>query len=1030
MMTHLCCLAAAFLGLLAAQTAAAAAAADFYVSPDGDDAWSGRRSEPNADKTDGPFATLDRARLAVRRLLAQKPDRGLRVLIRGGTYRLAKPVVFSLEDSAPPGRTVTYEAYPGETPVFASGVPITNWRRLDYDLPGLPAAARDKVWVADVSAFRQLKEKLVGKRLDGLSWRFLTLYDGLTRLPRARSRGFSPTQATPRGRHWDPCVLHFPKGAMRAWPKLRQAELVIVPCFFWIMDILPLESVDEKTLTAKTAAPCTYPMGRNGMTDRDNAWVENLVEFIDEPGEWALDADAAQLYLWPRGERPSEDIVAPLLTELIRVEGRIDYDGPTDTPVRGLAFRGLTFQHGDRLPWHGRTGWGLQHDWEQFDKPTALVRLRGAEQCAIEDCYFRASSHTAIRLDLYCQRNRIVGNHIEHIGGVGVLLAGYGPGTKNVNKRNEIANNYIHHVGEIYWASVGVFAWQSGENRIAHNHIHHTPYTAICVTGRISWHPKGLGECSRTVRWKELGVYPPRGVRWSWRRREPFLHARKNLVERNDIHNVMQVLGDGNCIYVSGAGGGNVVRENFCHDCTGKYMNAAIRCDDDQHETLIERNVILRTGGFGEGVISKGDNDILNNVIADLRPVQRHRGYIVFPYGHLKGVRIERNVLYSCRKGQTLYFEGPGRRGRPAPRLRDAALDYNLYFCTQDPTWAAAHLKALRAVGLETHSRAADPQFVDPERGDFRFRPGSPAPGMGIAALAPAAAGLEPKYERRYIGRRIHTRISPPGRELRKPVTIEITCDLPGADIHYTLDGSEPTPESPRYEKPFVLKKPGWVKARSFAKGATDLVGAAEFYAAPPEPIEQDFESVPVGERTPGATTQEDDDRHTARVSDEQAFSGRHSLKFVDGPGQKHRFNPHVYFRMRFRRGRVAGRFAARVDANVRFYYQWRDYRRGGYAAGPTVTILEGGQLVHAGRVLMTLPLNQWIRFEVTCALGDAADGRFDLKVWLPGRSQPKVFRGLACDPQFKELDWVGFVPNGEKRTVIYLDDIEVRPAA
>src|SRR5689334_8543500 len=39
---------------------------DLYVAPDGDDRWSGRLAAPNAARTDGPFATLERARDALR----------------------------------------------------------------------------------------------------------------------------------------------------------------------------------------------------------------------------------------------------------------------------------------------------------------------------------------------------------------------------------------------------------------------------------------------------------------------------------------------------------------------------------------------------------------------------------------------------------------------------------------------------------------------------------------------------------------------------------------------------------------------------------------------------------------------------------------------------------------------------------------------------------------------------------------------------------------------------------------------------
>lgn len=1008
---------------------AQATAADFYVAPNGSDDWSGGLPERNAARTDGPLATLARARDAVRQLREVQPDRDIVVLVRGGTYRLADTVVFSLGDSAPDGHTITYAAYPGETPVFSSGLPILGWEPLTETPSGLPEAAKDNVWVADVSSYRDLRLRNAPTATDeDRGWGFLTLYQGDRRLPRARGEGFSPTESTPNRRGPDQEILHFPDGAIRNWPGLRDAEVVIIPCSFWVANILPIASVDEEAGVARTAVPGTYSLGKNGMTDRDSAWVENVLAVLDQPGEWVLDSEGARLYLWPEGDAPGDDIVAPLLTELMRVEGQIDYDGPQDTPVRGLVFRGLTFTHGDRLPWHGNTGWGLQHDWEMSDRPTALVRLRGAEGCAVEDCHFLNSGHTAVRLDLHCQSNRVVGNHIEHVGGVGVLLAGYGPGTKDVNRDNEVANNYIHDIGEIYWGSAGIFAWQSGENRIAHNHIHHCPYTGIVVSGRISWDPNGVGECSRTVRWDEIeAALGERPGRLPWHERERFLHGRNNLVERNDIHNVMEVLGDGNCIYISGTGTGNHVKRNYCHDCTGKYMNAVIRCDDDQHGTIIEGNLMHRTEGHAEGVISKGDNDIINNVIADLRQTHQHRGYIVFPYGSLEGSAIQRNVIYSCRKGQSIYFEGQGRGGGPAPRLRDADADHNLYWCTDDPDWGKRHLEEEQQYGIELSSICAEPLFVDADRGDFRFQPGSPAATLDIEPFVGVAdIGLESPYRERLVGRVIGTAISPHGGQLRRPVQVMIESDAPDAEIRYTLDGTEPTRQSLLYTQPLTLTDAATVRARAFADGATDLVGAVARFSGPPEPILQDFEALAVGSRTPGAETQEENETMTARVSDEQAASGRHSLKFVDGPGQEQPFNPHVFYRTNFDYGRAVGGFDLRIDSWTSFYYQWRDYTRG-FVRGPTVRVLPGGQLVHGDQELMRVPVDQWVRYEVVCGLGDDATGTFDLKVFLPGEGEPRAFEGLDCEEGFRRLDWVGFVSPGTETTIFYVDDIEVR---
>ena len=81
-----------------------------YVSTGGNDAWSGRLAAPNAAKTDGPFATLERARDEVRKMKAggdaRSYPRGIAVLLRGGLYCLDKTLVLSPQDSGAAGAPV------------------------------------------------------------------------------------------------------------------------------------------------------------------------------------------------------------------------------------------------------------------------------------------------------------------------------------------------------------------------------------------------------------------------------------------------------------------------------------------------------------------------------------------------------------------------------------------------------------------------------------------------------------------------------------------------------------------------------------------------------------------------------------------------------------------------------------------------------------------------------------------------------------------------------------------------------------
>jgi len=196
-----------------------------------------------------------------------------------------------------------------------------------------------------------------------------------------------------------------------------------------------------------------------------------------------------------------------------------------------------------------------------------------------------------------------------------------------------------------------------------------------------------------------------------------------------------------------------------------------------------------------------------------------------------------------------------------------------------------------------------------------------------------------------------------------------------------------------------------------------------------PTPIALDFEDHAVGEKARGATTIEETAEAVIRVTNETAASGKHSLKFVDKPGQKHNFNPHLYFQPGFQEGVATASFALRVENNAHFYHQWRTETTGSLN-GPTIVVRPDGALYAGERRLLDVPLGVWFRVELRCGLGKKADGRYTVIIRLPGRTAPLRFDNLPCHPDFDRINWFGFVADGVGEGVFYVDDIRlsVRP--
>ena len=523
------------------------ASVEFYVSPTGDDNNSGTKEQP--------FASLIRARNAIREenKTGQKAD--ITVVLRGGAYELKAPLLFGLEDSGTDEFSITYKAYPGEKPIISGGRRITGWK------PG-----PGKIWVVEVPEVKAQK------------WYFRQLFVDGKRATRARTPNADSKAPYLKVKNaelkadegiWK---VNLEPGQMRNWKNLPDVEIVMLG--YWDMMRKRLASVDQDKGEVIMAPP---HVSSHHHDPRSGRWCffENAIEMLDQVGEWYLDRSRGILSYWPLdGQDMSKvEAVAPVLTQLLEIAGT------ADQPVRNVHFKGLSFQHADwPLPAWGFAGRQAGSMYVP-DQTTGFVGeailWKYVKSCSLTNCEIAHVGAGGISLQRGCTRNVIEGNHVHDIGGNGINVGedlstvlsrtpDLLPPDSETPRGNRITNNYIHGCGEDYYGSVGIYIAFTDGTVTTHNLLHDLPYTGISV-----------------------------GMMWGGRTTV----CRNNVVEYNHIYDVMKKMGDGAGIYTLGSQPGTVLRGNVIHDvrCSPYALgapNAGLYFDNGSSEMLVEGNTI------------------------------------------------------------------------------------------------------------------------------------------------------------------------------------------------------------------------------------------------------------------------------------------------------------------------------------------------------------------------------------------------------------------------------------------------------
>ena len=684
------------LGLTATTGGCTKGPVSFYVSPAGNDEWSGEEPVATTDSDQGPFATLERARDAVRDVKSRGrlPPGGVTVYVRGGTYLRDRTFRLSSEDGGVEGSPVIYQAFENERPRLQGGAKLRDWNAVeDPDIRArLPADARDHVVQSDLAAagvgevaplvsrgFRReispshTELYFQGRRMTLARWpneEFTEITGFGDRSPQDDGHG-TLMASIEHGFHY---AGDRPKG----WGSQNDIWVHGYWAYDWANTYEAVDVLDTRRRFVRTHPP----YGIYGYMKGQHFFWLNVLEELDQPGEYYVDRDTKTVYFWPPALLEEEETLVSMLGEpFVAIEN-----------AEHITIQGFTFEY-------SRSDGIAVNDSSHIKILGSIIRNIGNRGILV----------------MGGRENEVRGADIYQTGDGAVFLDG-GDRKSLTPGSHSAVNNHIHHIGEwtrTYQPGVAV---RGVGHQVAHNLIHDGPHNAVQLQGN------------------------------------------DHVIEFNEIHHVCLETGDVGGFYMGRdwTEQGNVIRHNFFHHLDGIGLGSmAVYLDDCASGTQVVGNVFYETQRAV--LIGGGRNTLVeNNVFVDTEPAIYIDGRCSSPREVWRNMTYKtmRERLDAMNHHEAPYSERDPRlkdldayyaaeRGVP-PEGNQLRRNIIVGTGADDGSWLLLRRHAERSmIELKDNLVGTDPLFVDADNMNFQLREESPAFGLGFEKIPFEKIGLQ-----------------------------------------------------------------------------------------------------------------------------------------------------------------------------------------------------------------------------------------------------------------------------------------------
>jgi hypothetical protein len=502
-------------------------------------------SSNQIDMPDGsirkPFFTFDQVQQAVRNRPNKKSS--VQVVIRGGTYTISKPLIFTPEDGGDSLHTVEYIAYKGEkVSINGSKIVAGTWIK----------NTNGNIWKLKIKNFQRKKDV------------FRAMFANGKRLQRATSDTLFSKGAIPafadKYKHLDfPAIRKLVKDSINVFcgfvyannnlDSLKDLTGEVIVYNSWEASWHTIKNIDTANNIINFKTPATYPVGFFGPKVRFR--IENSEDFLDSPGEWLLKYDTGEIWYFANGtENPNHiKFTVPIVDTMVVIRG----NSASGKFVQNISFSNIHFNYSS-------SSWGAHRisdadkrnnmkifPWVRFDEGFssgqaapdcgAAINLEYAKGCSFNGCSFSHLGNYAIWIGQYSSYNILKNCKIYDNGGGGVIIGIDVSGAKRKSWQdskspafNQIINCEIADCGKVFPSGVGIGIMQANHCLIKSNVIHDLPYSGISVG-------------------------------WTYDFSDNY--TTYNTIDGNYIFNVMKTLADGGGIYTLGKQTGSRYTNNY-----------------------------------------------------------------------------------------------------------------------------------------------------------------------------------------------------------------------------------------------------------------------------------------------------------------------------------------------------------------------------------------------------------------------------------------------------------------------------------